>query len=472
MTLLDSLSRTVPKHLATRKISLVSNFNNQSKAASSSSSNQLHHKQHSSNSYQLLSNSIQNNSKKFASSSLKTYFSKSSALIQTAADNDSNMNNNTSRFNHYSIGTVYEIADLPLSPITLKMIMSFGKTINQQTLVGASYWLKDELPKRLARQVKQLDTLPHGLNLMPSIRKVRELYLSSFNDVMMYNELLSKGRDEGLQFTRKLQDIYERHQSTIINVAKGVYELKTKMKESIFKNSPTFDFSEYSDLHASLDSFHINRIGMRTIIGQHLCLHEQAHQPRKGFIGLVQMETNPAHVAQQAIEHASDLCRMTYGTAPKVIIKGDTSIVFPYVPSYLYYILFELLKNSMRATVENHNHADLPPIVITISAANDVKLREHVCVKISDEGKGIPRRDLHKIWTHLYTTAANNVDMLNDDSYSELNGPFCGFGYGLPLSRLFAQYWGGDLQLMTMEGNGTDCYLYLHCLGETEEVIH
>lgn len=99
--------------------------------------------------------------------------------------------------------------------------MSFGKNINQQTLQGASYWLKDELPKRLARQVKQLDTLPHGLNLMPSIRKVRDLYLSNFNDVMAYNELMStRGKDEGLQFTRKLQDIYDRHKSTIINVAK------------------------------------------------------------------------------------------------------------------------------------------------------------------------------------------------------------------------------------------------------------
>ena len=38
------------------------------------------------------------------------------------------------------------------------------------------------------------------------------------------------------------------------------------------------------------------------------------------------------------------------------------------VPSHLNYILLELLKNSMRATVELHGHADkLPPIRLIIA---------------------------------------------------------------------------------------------------------
>ena len=35
---------------------------------------------------------------------------------------------------------------------------------------------------------------------------------------------------------------------------------------------------------------------------------------------------------------------------------------------------------------------------------------------------------------------------------------------GLPLSRLFAQCFGGDLQVVSMEGYGTDVYLYLNKL--------
>jgi pyruvate dehydrogenase kinase 2/3/4 len=36
-----------------------------------------------------------------------------------------------------------------------------------------------------------------------------------------------------------------------------------------------------------------------------------------------------------------------------------------------------------------------------------------------------------------------------------------GFGYGLPLSRLYAQFYGGDLDVMSMDGYGTDAWIYL-----------
>lgn len=46
-----------------------------------------------------------------------------------------------------------------------------------------------------------------------------------------------------------------------------------------------------------------------------------------------------------------------------------------------------------------------------------------------------------------------------------------GYGYGLPISRLYARYFGGDLQIISMENYGTDAYLHLNRLGNSQEPL-
>lgn len=58
---------------------------------------------------------------------------------------------------------------------------------------------------------------------------------------------------------------------------------------------------------------------------------------------------------------------------------------------------------------------------------------------------------------------------LKEEEAALMNAPnsgttfaFAGFGMGLPLSRLYARYFGGSLKLRPMEGYGTDAYIHLH----------
>jgi pyruvate dehydrogenase kinase 2/3/4 len=48
------------------------------------------------------------------------------------------------------------------------------------TLFRASQFLSEELPIRLAHRVRELNSLPDGLNEMPSIQKVQDWYAQSF----------------------------------------------------------------------------------------------------------------------------------------------------------------------------------------------------------------------------------------------------------------------------------------------------
>lgn len=89
------------------------------------------------------------------------------------------------------------------------------------------------------------------------------------------------------------------------------------------------------------------------------------------MIGLISLKTSPYDVAQDAIRDASYICTRVHGDSPAVNILGRTDLTFPYVPSHLSYMLLELLKNSMRATVEKHGIDDMPSIKIIIADGED-----------------------------------------------------------------------------------------------------
>jgi hypothetical protein len=50
-----------------------------------------------------------------------------------------------------------------------------------------------------------------------------------------------------------------------------------------------------------------------------------------------------------------------YGSAPDVSIYGDPTFTFAYVPSHLHHMIFELVKNSLRAVQDRFEDADDEP---------------------------------------------------------------------------------------------------------------
>lgn len=112
-------------------------------------------------------------------------------------------------------------------------------------------------------------------------------------------------------------------------------------------------------------------------------------------------------------------------------------------------------------------------------------------MRISDQGGGISRKDVNNVWNYTYTTASTGplappkagansstgeedeggIPLRRANVEGRIGGghvPMHGFGYGLPISRLYASYFGGDIRIQSMEGYGTDIYVYLGVLSDNK----
>ena len=163
-----------------------------------------------------------------------------------------------------------------------------------------------------------------------------------------------------------LEIIKKRHDATVATMAQGVQEWKNK-NQTVMVNSQIQTF---------LDRFYMSRIGIRMLIGQHIALNMAQNsptkqrlsslingsqgttkKPRSNYVGVICTDCNVGEIAEDAIETAKYICEEYYGLfeAPEIqLIAPQQDINFMYVPGHLIHMLFETLKNSLRATIEFH----------------------------------------------------------------------------------------------------------------------
>ncbi|KAK4459943.1 putative pyruvate dehydrogenase kinase [Cladorrhinum samala] len=433
--------------------------------------------------------------------------------------------------------TIRHYASFPATGVSLRQMVQFGEKPSTGTLFRASQFLAEELPIRLAHRVQELQTLPDGLNEMPSVQKVADWYAQSFEEITtlprpklagdvrerlmrpakayggkgawlseatpnpsieegQYNSWTgisqqnaaanngwgSKGKfpatrryfamvdDTGdwppelqlynQKFAQTLNRIKRRHDSVVTTMAQGILEWKRKRQRMQIDNN----------IQSFLDRFYMSRIGIRMLIGQHIALTDQSHYRDPSYVGIICTKTFVKDLAQEAIENARFVCEDHYGLfeAPKIQLVCNPNLNFMYVPGHLSHMLFETLKNSLRAVVETHGQDKQEFPVTKVIVAEG---KEDITIKVSDEGGGIPRSAIPLVWTYMYTTVDRTPSLDPDFDKSDFKAPMAGFGYGLPISRLYARYFGGDLKLISMEGYGTDVYLHLNRLSSSSEPL-
>lgn len=372
------------------------------------------------------------------------------------------------------------IAMKETQPMTLQSIIKMGSDVE-----GLAKLLHEELPVRFAQRILMLESLPdwHRRNV---ITEVRQMYVRSFKELRMANP------EDAAGFPVQIFNIKKRHAHTNLLVGG-------------FKDYAQSGEMSEAQINEWLDKFFKLRISTNMLMSQYLNFAQDDLNSVRGMRADYSGDVNPYQssineqcpphvIAQLAGGIVERMCANQYGVSPEIQIIDVGAQPFPFVPRYLFYIVSELLKNSVRATCETHEGAEhLPPVKVIVSGDENV-----ACMRISDLGGGIPVKDLNHVWSYLYTTAPivdkpatrasidnptdvrlldamkfgriGSVSSTNDPDENLLaRSPLAGLGCGLPLSRLYATYLGGKIELQTLPKYGTDVFVYLNRLGQESE---
>lgn len=307
--------------------------------------------------------------------------------------------------------------------------------------------------------------------------------------------------EDEIKFTNVLTELVATHADTIPILAKGFLECRRYVSSA--------DVTRFLDQHLRA------RIGTRLVAEQHIALHFSS-QPHfdpdasptpcpdlPNYIGVIDTALRPVHTIESCAGFVADICELRYGIRPKLVVDGEPDATLAFVPTHLEYIVTELLKNAFRATIENKSQE---PIVVTIAPEPAFKHQPEtipyiqpadlgpeatnhaiqplddntpgVTIRIRDRGGGIPTDVLPDIWSYSFTTFSEDDDYGSGSGGDGLNAiasvssggsSIAGLGYGLPLSRAYAEYFGGGIALQSLYGWGTDVYLRLKGVGRIDK---
>jgi len=301
-----------------------------------------------------------------------------------------------------------------------------------------------------------------------------------------------------------VRDLLDEHKAVIPNLSLGL--------------SLSSPYLEPDRLDSFMHRMLVSRISRRVLAEHHIALsryfstRQDGKRTPENRVGVIHLrlpvkdsiEKCARFLRKRAYDAEQDQIEGASADAPwpEVIIEGHLDVTFSYIPAHLEYVVFELLKNSLRATRLKHTSLHhLPPIRATVVAGEN-----EVTIRISDQGGGLltpeinnpmdlfsfshlrnPARMDNRRLGALRTISSSQTGMVatveeqvkrweteadREDPQQEAGvTPHPRIGIGLPMSNIFATYFGGSLELVSLDGYGTDAYLRFPRLGTNLEGI-
>ncbi|KAJ2779444.1 hypothetical protein GGI15_003879 [Coemansia interrupta] len=372
---------------------------------------------------------------------------------------------------HYDEQLVYKFASQKINPVTVGQLLKYRRLpLSRDNILDSVAYSQAELPVRLAKRVISFHNLPFIVGTNPHIARVYELYYDAFDRLHAFAPITDL--DAEWSFTCALERQTQMLADVIPAIAQGFLECKQYMPRE--------------GRTAFINDLIRSRIGLRVIGEQHVALSHQFREPHAAaddepWVGAIHTKLRPARMMEQYASLVQNMCEMHYATAPSYYLDGDVDQTISYIPSHFEYIACELLKNAFRATVDftaKSDRSSHPPIQITITKGDG-----YVGVRIRDQGGGISKENMPNVFEYSWSSvmspsAADDASgsmaamslQTNIALQQGVGGPIAGLGFGLPMARLYAGYFGGSLDIVSMEGFGCDVFLKLRSIeGSVED---
>lgn len=361
------------------------------------------------------------------------------------------------------ISLIEKFSKKSIRPMTLKRLLQVYSN-SDSAIIKSADWVREELSVRLSHRLYDFHRLPFVVLGNPYIRETYDTYIHTFDNLVKIKPVTTI--EQEIALVKILEQERTSHDRTVDFMGEGLKQLKLVCPDV--------------NMNSFLDRFFFFRIGRRIMIDHLLAMQN----PLPGWAGCIHLECKPIEIIKQRVDDVRESCRMTYGLAPRYTIGGNVSFTFAFIPDHLAIIVTEILKNAMRATVEFYtlgnsvldqsnglitDDSELPEVRIEV-----YKGKREIVIKISDKGGGIPPNKLQDIWSFGYSTVNDTNSRIADSGGINCNlirSDMAGYGFGLPLSKAIARYFGGDIHTQSCFGIGTDVYITLNHIGDQEEAL-
>lgn len=356
----------------------------------------------------------------------------------------------------------------------LKGLSLDGNAHAEPSALYAARWAHHQMHVRIAHRLRDFLFLPYKVMANPSMKSVFDKYVAAFQAHEEFHGAMGSEEAVG-RYWLALAKIFEDNARVTRLLGAGRRQLVQ------------LDPALAGTLDAFLDRFYTSRIGTHLVGSSFLQtwpVPDGARKPASVAMGILQLTSPERFIRDLANSPAAP----RFGEAA-VPIDIEDSIGPPvlYVPGHLRTILREILYNAMEATAQaaQNGPGSSEPVPVRVRVNRG---QFGVFVTISDQGGGI--RCMERTWSWgarsdpLPTAAAADGESLDDllgavdddaadwpaDTGEHQGQRPLPLGFGAPLARLTARYFGGDLKLQTLLGYGTSAYVHIPELQQEGEV--